>query len=410
MSQVPCCRAELSRAHTVLIAAAIRIAECMGLHRDGEEYGLNPLEIHVRRLIWHTLCFLDIRGCEATGPRPGIHREDFDCKLPLNIDDVQLHPTGKPPESVDRFTDSTLALIRFEVNEMMRTIWVDRPKIEKRKISLTTLLTKIEKFRTDMTAKYDHLMDERVPVQKSAKVVKALLMSRLQVMVLHRYHNSVKIPMPTRLRDILVNSATLLIEYAIYFETDPEIHTWAWYGGALTQYHVALLLLLEIISNPDRREADRIWRCIDYIFERDPAEPRPVKARNIVGEAQHKFATYSERRALRVPLQMNKYAYKNAVSPEVQAQVTTEPYQPRPELSPSSSVGRAPVESMMFHGSTRGQPLVSLSNIPSPPAESGSDTSSMRGGPPMMPMANPLDDPMADIDWVSTFGAVKGRH
>ncbi|OAF57587.1 hypothetical protein VC83_04854 [Pseudogymnoascus destructans] len=35
---------------------AIRMAECMGLHRDGETYGLNPIETQVRRLIWYQLC------------------------------------------------------------------------------------------------------------------------------------------------------------------------------------------------------------------------------------------------------------------------------------------------------------------------------------------------------------------
>jgi hypothetical protein len=116
------------------------MAECMGLHRDGEAYGMNPLETHVRRLIWHQLCFLDIRTCEAQGPRPTIRRDDFDTKLPLNIDDIDVHATGKPPIWTHRWTDATFSLIRFEINEMMRTIWVDRPRIERRKISLTAVL------------------------------------------------------------------------------------------------------------------------------------------------------------------------------------------------------------------------------------------------------------------------------
>ena len=74
VAKIPLCRAEVSRAHSVLVGAAIRMAECMGLHRDGETYGMNPLETQVRRLIWYQLCFLDIRTCEAQGPRPTIRR------------------------------------------------------------------------------------------------------------------------------------------------------------------------------------------------------------------------------------------------------------------------------------------------------------------------------------------------
>jgi hypothetical protein len=105
------------------------MAECMGLHRDGEAYGLTPLETHVRRLIWYQLCWLDIRTCEAQGPKPAIRKEDFDVKLPLNIDDVEFHTDGRSPVGTDKFTDSTLSLIRFEYTEMARAIWIDRPRI-----------------------------------------------------------------------------------------------------------------------------------------------------------------------------------------------------------------------------------------------------------------------------------------
>lgn len=241
------------------------MAECMGLHRDGETYGMNPLETHIRRLVWHQLCFLDIRTCEAQGPRPTIRRDEFDTKLPINADDKEFHTTGKPPAHADRWTDATFTLIRFEVNEMMRTIWIDRPRIERRKLSLTAVLSKIETFRTNMAAKYDHLMDDRIPVQRCAKIVKALLLSRLHIMVLHRYHNSVVSPMPDRLRNIMLASGTVTIESAVTLDTIPELKPWAWYGGALQQYHTAFLLLMEVYVYPNRKEADRIWQSLDYV-------------------------------------------------------------------------------------------------------------------------------------------------
>lgn len=97
------------------------------------------------------MCFLDIRTCEAQGPRPTIRRDEFDTKLPINANDVDFHISGSAPAAANRWTDATLSLIRFEVNEMMRTIWIDRPRIERRKISLTAVLGKIETFRKNST-------------------------------------------------------------------------------------------------------------------------------------------------------------------------------------------------------------------------------------------------------------------
>jgi hypothetical protein len=378
------------------------MAECMGLHRDGESYGLNPLETHVRRLIWHQLCFLDIRTCEAQGPRPTIHKDDFDTKLPLNVDDADLHASGKPPSAKNVWTDATFALIRFEINEMMRTIWVDRPRIERRKISLTAVLSKIETFRRNMAAKYDHIIDERIPLQRCAKMVKSLLQARLHVITLHRYHNSVSSTMPERLRQIMLNSGTTLLENAVALEIIPEVQRWKWYAGAYNQYHAAFLLLIEVFFYPERKEADRIWPCLDYVFETDRAATREVKARQILKELQKRTAVYQEMRKMRGPSSMNKFVGQRLPKkPEQAAKVPAGAglgYD-------TTAIGRAPVPDVVFAGVSNGETLWAMPNPQSP--EGGSDVSSVLGPMPSMPgdtfpaqVQFKADDLMADIDWV----------
>ena len=186
----------MSRAHSALCGAAIRLAECMGLHRDGTNYGLGPVEIHVRRLIWYQLCFLDIRTCEAQGPRPCIRAKDFDTKFPLNVDDTELELRRPPKKSAERWTDMTCSLIRMECNEMHRQIWVDRPRLEKKQMSLTTVLGKIESFRKSFEERYLPLIDTNVPIQQCARLYMIVLLSRMIIAVLHRYHNSVAVTIP----------------------------------------------------------------------------------------------------------------------------------------------------------------------------------------------------------------------
>lgn len=181
----------MSRAHSTLCGTGIRIAECMGLHRDGSEYGLTPLETHVRRLIWYQLCFLDIRTCEAQGPRPSIRKDDFDTQLPLNVDDADLELPLTTTEPSSRWTDMTFTLIRMECLEMQRQIWVDRIRLDKRKISLTAVLSKIENFRRMMQEKYMPMIDDAIPIQRCGHLVMNVLILRMHIMVLNKYHNSV---------------------------------------------------------------------------------------------------------------------------------------------------------------------------------------------------------------------------
>lgn len=300
--KIPLCREEVSRAHSVLVGAAVRMAECMGLHRDGSRaYNLNALETHVRRLIWHQLCFLDIRTCEAQGPKPAIRREDYDTWLPDNCEEDQLSSSTRQPCVVGSWTTTLFPLIRFEVNEMMRIIWADRRKLEARKITLTQVLTKIENFRKRMFDNYNHLLDERVPIQRYAKLVMHLLMYRLHVMVLHPYYANTASPMPQRLRSVLITSAVTIIEIAVQLDTGPAFQLWRWYNGAYQQYQAALILATEMFYHPCHRDANRIWACLDYVFGLDQHLTNEEKGKRVLSEIMTKMGAYMSLRKMRAP-------------------------------------------------------------------------------------------------------------
>lgn len=274
----------------------------MGLHRDGSKaYNLKPLETHVRRLIWHQLCFLDIRTCEAQGPKPAIKREDYDTWLPDNCEEDQLANATYRPGPADCWTSTLFPLIRFEINEMMRIIWADRRKLEARRITLTQVLTKIEKFRKRMLDNYDQFLDERVPLQRYAKLVMHLLLYRLHVMILHPYYANTSNPMPQRLRSVLIMSGIMIIEIAIQLDTNPAFRTWRWYSGAYQQYQSSLILATEMFYHPDHKEVNRIWACLDYVFGLDCHLPQEEKGRQILTEIMGKMGMYMGMRKMRAP-------------------------------------------------------------------------------------------------------------
>ena len=137
-----------------------------------------------------------MRTCEAQGPRPGIREGEFDTKFPLNVDDNDLESNDPPRADEDRWTDMTFTRIRIECVEMQRQLWFDRPKLETKQISLTEILGKVENFRRTFEAKYDHLIDKSVPIQQAASLCITIYITRLYIMILHRYHNSVAFRVP----------------------------------------------------------------------------------------------------------------------------------------------------------------------------------------------------------------------
>jgi hypothetical protein len=203
----------------------------MGLHRDGTHYGLSPVEVHVRRIIWYQLCFLDVRTCESTGPRPQIRKDDFDTHFPLNVNDEDLESANPPMVDSDHWTDMTLCRLRFEINEMHRVIWMERPRLEKKKTSLTAVLGKVQQFISATDKRFMPMFDKDKPIHNMALITYRLLTLRMHIMVLHRYSSNHARKMPERLRKILLTSGVQQVECAIMVETAPSLKPWSWYCG-----------------------------------------------------------------------------------------------------------------------------------------------------------------------------------
>lgn len=273
------CVDEISRAHTVLTSMAIRIAECMGIHRDPTEYGFSPIECHVRRLVWYQICYLDLKTSEVQGPRPYISYDGYTTQLPI---DVTSSKSPQSPNSSPTWNDLIFSSIRFECQEMQRECLVLRNRVDQKKLSLTKAISRIEEFRLSMDAKYGPYLNTATPgpIQRMAHLVMKLFTSFLYLIILHRHLNSVTYRIPDRLRQIVLTKGTDALEAAVELESAEDIQQWAWYFGAYHQYHTAFLLLVEVFTYPMRREANRLWRCFDFIFAEALNNVPPLQTRN----------------------------------------------------------------------------------------------------------------------------------
>ncbi|KAL9054490.1 MAG: hypothetical protein Q9162_004136 [Coniocarpon cinnabarinum] len=79
---------------------AVRIAERLGIHRDGEHLNLPIAQAEERRRIWWHLQHMEITNGRMTGTLPMTLWASWDCKMPSNLEDEDIHPalTHLPPE------------------------------------------------------------------------------------------------------------------------------------------------------------------------------------------------------------------------------------------------------------------------------------------------------------------------
>jgi hypothetical protein len=289
----------------------------MGLHRDPTSYSSSPVEIHVRRLVWYQICFLDLRTCEATGPRPQIRCDDYDTKFPLNIDDEDLdraeHGDTRIDVKEDRkyFTDMTVTRMRFECYEMHRLLWTERPKLEQkradgsRKVTLVSLLSRVQSFKAAMENTYLPMMKRTVPLHALASEMYGILSDRMYILLLQKYLSSNNSKLPDRLRQVVMGSSVRVLERSMIIEQQPALSKWSWYIGALHQYHQSLLLLNELYVGHNEPEVEaRIWKCLDFVFDLQPGGSNIDKTRYILEEIISKHRIYTSMKKVRAPNNM----------------------------------------------------------------------------------------------------------
>lgn len=97
----------------ILTGVAIRIAQRMGLHRDGEKLGLLPFEVQMRRRLFYQLLPLDLGASQISGTGIGIMPDTWDTQQPLNINDDQIWPgMTQVPEEQKGATEMIFCLAR----------------------------------------------------------------------------------------------------------------------------------------------------------------------------------------------------------------------------------------------------------------------------------------------------------
>jgi hypothetical protein len=111
----------------ILHGTLIRIAQKMGLHRDGETLGLSPFETEMRRRIWWQIIMQDAKYALLSGLSHSLLPRDWDTKEPKNVNDADLHPAATEPiQDKDGPTEMILLLL---MTRMARFL-LDTPGIE----------------------------------------------------------------------------------------------------------------------------------------------------------------------------------------------------------------------------------------------------------------------------------------
>ncbi|KAL4963436.1 uncharacterized protein BDV14DRAFT_190918 [Aspergillus stella-maris] len=257
-----------SRTVWSLIALVYHIAQAMGLHRDGEAFGLRPLETELRRRLWWHICLLDNRSTDYHGAEPIVHEHIFDTKMPLHINDADITvDMTVPPMERKEATEMTLCLIRCH---SMRVIWkvgyMAPHELRNANANTPDLAEKqrlVEELEGGLQEKYLRHCNPNQSFGRLALMVARVITRRIWMTILCS-----RCQMDSGARNRLFNDSVEVLQYSKSLLTDKDIRQWAWHSKTHIQWYCVAILLAELCRRPPSPECDEAWECVNAIYER----------------------------------------------------------------------------------------------------------------------------------------------
>ncbi|KAL4752654.1 fungal-specific transcription factor domain-containing protein [Aspergillus terricola var. indicus] len=248
-------------------AVVVRIAQRQGLHRDGQQLGLAPFEIEMRRRLWWDICILDMLCSEDQRTDTQIGPSMIDTKLPTNFDGEDLKP-DMPSLPLPRrgYTDGTLCIIQCEIMPILH--WAGKSLdhnirqqfSSKKEELLSDLANRVE-------TQYLHNFNLNIPIQWLTAVIvhltlsKAWLIHRLSTSSAHQDANL------TATNDEIFTMAVEIVNFAVLLEHNETTTQWAWLCNSYKQRHVVAFILSKLCVQQIMPETDYAWGVVTQLYD-----------------------------------------------------------------------------------------------------------------------------------------------
>ncbi|OAA75923.1 Fungal specific transcription factor [Akanthomyces lecanii RCEF 1005] len=244
----------------MMAGIAIRMAQAIGLHRDGSHFpNLTPYEIEMRRRVWWALIMIDARASGDQGTDLTILQDGFDTQLPLNINDNDISVDTKVmPEEREGITDMTITQVSCGLVD------VERKMIANQKEGPASPEMSSAVF-DQLFARLDHsylrYSNPNGDIIYWVGVIIARLVAAKMTLVLYlpTIMSAPQELSSNQQRDRLLVAAIEVAEYNHALNDEEKCKHWRWVFQTYTHIYAIVYLLLSATQRPWSPLLERAW-------------------------------------------------------------------------------------------------------------------------------------------------------
>ncbi|KAI6781968.1 uncharacterized protein J7T54_005179 [Emericellopsis cladophorae] len=258
-----------ARAHPAalfsLMGVASRVAERMGLHRDGEFLGLSVLRSEERRRMWWQLQYMELTVAHQIGALSPSVLGKWDAKMPANVDDGALAPETKAlPADGTALTSMSNCLWKYNVLQFHRGArGADHGVLTADQT--TSMVDRIEEMLRVKFVQYCELLNP-LHVNMQLAICQFLVATRRLLRQPALVHAKIS-DMSRQERDALLAICVKNLEYCILTQTNEILEGFKWHNNAFFPWAAFIYVILEASHRAEEAAIEGIWRIIRRTYE-----------------------------------------------------------------------------------------------------------------------------------------------
>ncbi|KAJ5162261.1 hypothetical protein N7492_007653 [Penicillium capsulatum] len=266
-----------------LSGVALRIAQRIGIHRDGSGYGLSIFDTEMRRRIWLQLTIIDYTSAQFAGVSPSPMPQTADTKPPMNANDSDLDPRMTEPAcGKEGPTEMIFSLARSEFGRWLRrwskdagtshSVWAF---LSSSTITMEEKDVTVDELERCMEEKFLRYCDQSIPLHLATTMMVRSAVHFTRLMAHHpRQYRDSSARISQAEKDLIFENCLKMAEYANHTQNNSSIHKFSWHTMNHMPWDAMIHMLSEIPHRTDPVEKSRAWQIIGGIYSRHLGQMR----------------------------------------------------------------------------------------------------------------------------------------
>ena len=257
---------------------ALRIAQRIGIHRDGSRHGLSIFETEMRRRIWSQLIIMDSTSAQFCGVASSPMLKTADTQPPMNINDSDLDiRMMEPAREKEGPTEMIFCLTRCEFGKWLQRWSKDagRPSdspwafLSSSSMSLKEKDDAIDELEALMEQKFLRYCDRSIPLHLATTMMARSAIHYTRLVAHHpRQYQDSNARIPQTEKDIIFETCLKMTENADYGQMHADCQRFAWHTENHMPWDAMIFMLSEMRFRTDPDEIGKVWVIISNIYSR----------------------------------------------------------------------------------------------------------------------------------------------